>query len=91
MRRDDNEDKPYFRSERLFTMNGEWYYSTREGERGPYATRELARRELERYVLECSVLDRTAAETGAKLTTISERMRGHQTPGIPTLDTPFLS
>jgi hypothetical protein len=93
MRAGDNDEKRYFRSERIFTMNGDWYYFTREGECGPYPSREIARRELARYVSECQVLDSANAlgADGGKLTTISERMRGYEKPGIPTLDAPFLS
>ena len=55
MRRTDPEDtkKRYFRSqERLFSMNGQWYFTTREGEIGPFRTREGALQESSRYVRE---------------------------------------
>ena len=45
MRRTDSEDdnRSYFRaSERVFTLNGKWFFATREGECGPFATREQA-------------------------------------------------
>src|SRR3954453_22009433 len=35
-RREDREDRTYFRSERVFTMNGQWYFSAREGDCGPF-------------------------------------------------------
>lgn len=31
-------------------MNGAWYFATREGERGPFQSRERAQAELARYV-----------------------------------------
>ena len=37
-------DKRYFRSsDRLICQNGDWYFLTREGEQGPYPSREAAR------------------------------------------------
>lgn len=52
MRLEDPKDdkKRFFRaSKRLLVLNGEWYYSTREGERGPFKTREEAELQLERF------------------------------------------
>ncbi len=41
-----------FRAEdRLFQSDGDWYYGTREGDRGPFATRVLAEIALTRYLL----------------------------------------
>lgn len=60
MRRTDPEDtgKRYFRTqERLFAMNGQWYFSAREGDIGPFRTREGALREVARYVREREDLD----------------------------------
>jgi hypothetical protein len=51
-RRDDQEDKTYFRSERVFGMNGQWYFSSREGDSGPFATPVAARRALDRFLTE---------------------------------------
>jgi hypothetical protein len=56
-RREDNEDKTYFRSDRLFSMNGQWYFSAREGDCGPYASRDLARAALARFINEKIELD----------------------------------
>jgi hypothetical protein len=33
-------------------MNGQWFFTTREGEQGPYRTRETALEEVARYVRE---------------------------------------
>ena len=50
MRRSDTTKKKYFRShERLFRYQGQWYFQTREGDRGPFNTREEAKLELERF------------------------------------------
>ncbi len=60
MRRTDPEDtnKRYFRTqERLFSMNGQWYFTTREGDVGPFRTREVALNEVTRYVREREDLD----------------------------------
>jgi hypothetical protein len=56
-RREDNEDKTYFRSDRLFSMNGQWYFSSREGDCGPFASREVAHAALARFVHEKIELD----------------------------------
>ena len=51
-RKNDKADQPYFRSDRLFFMNGKWYFASREGDMGPYVTREYAERMLARFLLE---------------------------------------
>ena len=61
MRRTDPEctTRSYFRSQdRLFVMNGQWFYTTREGEVGPFRSRETALKEVQRYVQERRDLDR---------------------------------
>ena len=37
--------------DRFFQSDGDWYYGTREGYRGPFATRVLAEIALARYLL----------------------------------------
>jgi hypothetical protein len=78
-RKDDKGDRTYFRSDRIFFMNGKWYFSSREGEQGPFASREHAEKLLSRYITEKVELlkfqrSRTAP---AKLTTLvnAERER----------------
>jgi Domain of unknown function (DUF6316) len=56
-RREDKTDKTYFRSERLFCLNGQWYFSTREGEHGPFASKDIAARTLKRFVNDKVELD----------------------------------
>jgi len=51
-RREDHEDKTYFRSERVFAMNGQWYFGAREGDCGPFRTQEIARAALARFINE---------------------------------------
>ena len=55
MRRTDSKDitRSYFRTQdRLFALNGKWFFTTREGEIGPFHSRETAIREVKRYVQE---------------------------------------
>jgi len=51
MRKDDQSNATFFRSsDRVFSQNGEWFYQTREGDQGPFVTREAAVADLNRYV-----------------------------------------
>jgi Domain of unknown function (DUF6316) len=56
-RREDKGDKTYFRSERVFAMNGQWYFGSREGDCGPFKTPEIARAALARFINEKVELD----------------------------------
>ena len=43
--------RQFFRaSSRVFCLNGEWYFQTREDDHGPFTRREAAEHALERYV-----------------------------------------
>ena len=57
MRRDDKDHKTYFRSQRIFCTNGQWYFATREGERGPFGSRSRAEAALSSFVNEKVELD----------------------------------
>jgi hypothetical protein len=58
MRKSDDKDSTYFRSgDRVFCLNGKWYYQTREDDHGPFATREAAEKDLQRYVDEMRFFD----------------------------------
>lgn len=47
----------FFRSqERLFCFNGQWYFATREGDCGPFPSKEIARQEVSRYINERAAL-----------------------------------
>lgn len=55
MRRTDSKGstRSYFRSaERIFTLNGKWFFGTREGEIGPFESRAEALSEVARFVRE---------------------------------------
>ena len=54
MRHDDiDANKRYFRSsERVFRMNGSWYFAAREGDQGPFASERVAHDEVTRYLSE---------------------------------------
>jgi hypothetical protein len=55
MRKNDPNDttRSYFRTQdRVFTLNGQWFFTTREGEVGPFRTREKAIEEVGRFVQE---------------------------------------
>ena len=57
MRKSDEQPKQFFRAAaRLYCLNGEWYFQTREEDRGPYTCREAAETALERYSSEMSDL-----------------------------------
>ena len=77
MRRSDVEsDKRYFRSEtRVFNLNGLWHFATREGDQGPFSSRELAEKEAHRYADDWQVLcgfqeSREAGNVGQRNATI---------------------
>jgi len=53
MRKHDPEQKTFFRSEeRIFQVNGAWWFSIREGESGPYPSRDAARDALTQFILD---------------------------------------
>ena len=57
MRKVDKEPKQFFRAAaRLYCLNGEWYFQTREEDRGPYTKREVAEAALEAYCCEMADL-----------------------------------
>ncbi len=50
---DENPKKRFFRSDdRVFRQGDGWYYSLREGDRGPFQTEKSARADLERFIHE---------------------------------------
>lgn len=57
VRQNDKQERTYFRSERLVSMNGQWYFSTREGEQGPFPSKGAAERGLARFINETVELD----------------------------------
>lgn len=46
-------ERVFFRSDRFFSGNGQWYFETREGvNHGPFDTREEAEQQLEKFLQE---------------------------------------
>lgn len=46
-----NQKRRFFRSnDRIFQANGQWYFAAREGDIGPFRTRDQARREAQAYI-----------------------------------------
>jgi hypothetical protein len=53
VRQDDSKEKNFFRSpDRVFHMNGAWYFATREGDQGPYPSEVQAQLEIKRFITE---------------------------------------
>ena len=51
MRKTDTEEKVFFRSdERFYCEDGQWYFQTREGDRGPFKSRLVAELKLRHYI-----------------------------------------
>jgi hypothetical protein len=69
MRKSDASDGTHFRSgDRVFCLNGKWFYQTREEDHGPFPTRVAAKADLQRYVEEMDFFEgvRQDASTGAR-------------------------
>lgn len=50
-RNGETDGKSHYRSDRYFTMNGEWFFTTREHvDMGPFITRQEAERELAVFI-----------------------------------------
>ncbi|MDH3642970.1 MAG: DUF6316 family protein [Gammaproteobacteria bacterium] len=57
-RKTDKDDVAHFRAgSRIFRLNNEWYFSSREGEHGPFESEEDAARELQAFVKLAGVAD----------------------------------
>lgn len=51
VRKGETQEKVWYRSERYFTVDGSWYFSTREGvDVGPYSSRLAAANGLMLYI-----------------------------------------
>lgn len=78
-RSEDREDKTYFRSERVFAMNGQWYFGAREGDCGPFRTQDIARAALARFINEKVELDKFQKSREREVTkpkmTLAERLK----------------
>ena len=63
MRKKDSGSSTYFRSgDRVFCLNGSWFYQTREDDHGPFASREEAELDLKRYIEEMRFFDSVKPE-----------------------------
>jgi hypothetical protein len=62
MRKDDSASKRYFQSDRFFSSNGQWYFTTRENTTaGPFPSRDAAEAGLVEYLRETAgILGRDA-------------------------------
>lgn len=66
-------NKRYFRaSKRVISLNGAWYFTTREGERGPFSSPEEADLQLRRFKSEMSELQAFQKSRAAK-----KELEGH--------------
>ena len=53
MRKSDAKEKTHFRAkDRVFQINDDWWFATRDGDRGPFASKKVAAEELANYVRE---------------------------------------
>lgn len=63
MRKSDRKESTHFRSvDRVFCLNGNWFYQTREADHGPFSSRAAALLDLKRYVDEMQFFDTSAPE-----------------------------
>ncbi len=66
---DEQEPRKYFRAgTRFFCADSQWYYTTREGDEGPFRTEELAKRHLQTYL----DLENMKAEQRSKIAKIRD-------------------
>ena len=78
MRKEDEKEKIYFRSDdRFVRVDDQWWFTTRDGDQGPYASREAAERALRLYIDGVQ----TFTMHQEKLTTVRESTRR----GDPTI------
>ena len=85
MRRDDTDKKNFFRSpDRVFRMNAAWYFATREGDEGPFASEAQARMESERYAMEKTELAQFQRKREDER--VRSSMRVDEINAVPTLE-----
>ena len=87
MRKKDHSDGTHFRSkDRVFCMNGEWFFETREDDHGPYATREAAEADLSRYIDEMSYLDSADKPPAAEIAKTTGKLADIKTLDLQLVD-----
>ncbi len=90
MRRTDPKDtrRSFFRTgNRIFSLNGQWFFATREGEVGPWRSREVATREATRYVRERNDLERFQRSRELE----RRGLRSHTLSILPKDDEPMMT
>lgn len=76
--------KRFFRSEeRLFQVNGKWFFAAREGDMGPFVTRTEAEEELRRYVVQRRELDHFQHQRDAERRSNHDRSRPYAMELLP--------
>ena len=67
LRKTDLKEKVWFRSDRCFSVDNKWYFSTREGlDVGPFGSKDKASRGVKRYI-ESIQLGKTSGMYAAKV------------------------
>ena len=69
----DSKVRPFRAGNRYFCQNGKWWFSTREGEEGPFESREQAERGMARFVDSVSVRLKAEAEQAQRQAVARER------------------
>jgi len=77
---DADPDKRYFRSgSRLFMMNNQWWFASREGDQGPFGSESRAQVALQNYIEEMQFAEQSAAQNSVKLKTMREQALARDT------------
>lgn len=69
-------------SNRYFCQDGRWWFSTREGEEGPFDTRELAEEGMQRFVGSVQLMEKFQATRQAKKDKNEKAQRDRGDPTI---------
>ncbi len=57
--------KNYFKTNRIFQVNGEWYFTTREGEdKGPFTSKADAEVQIALYIRRILEIENRGGKTG---------------------------
>ncbi len=81
---DETQAKHYFRvGDRFFRIDEKWFYTTREGDEGPFGSREQAEAHLRTFV----AMQQLTEEHGARVVQHGSNLRNRPAPDRPKLDT----
>ncbi|MEM7099248.1 MAG: DUF6316 family protein [Pseudomonadota bacterium] len=73
MRKSDGDKNSHFRSaDRVVRMNDQWWFATREGDMGPYKSREDAEAAINSYIASQQFADEAQVEEEARAQRKSE-------------------